>query len=210
MNVYHHLFKSPDLTNSRYPFGDVDKKISFDDADVVLFGIPLDVTTSFGKGTRYGPEAIRKTSARQIETFVFEEKIDFRDKIKIFDLGDLIIPHYHDTQKIFSYLDRIVPGINRNLSLLNKKPLVLGGEHTVSYFCFKGLCYQKPLLIHFDAHRDLKPAFRGMKMCHATPFFRLIKEKCIKGHDIIQIGIRQADKEEDQVAHNERVVTFDA
>jgi len=210
LNAYHHLFKPPELTNSKYAFGDVDKKISFDDANVVLFGIPLDITTSFGKGTRKGPEAIRKTSARQIETFVFEEKIDFRDKVKIFDLGDLKLPHYHDTRKIFSYLDKVVPDINRNLSLLNKKPIVLGGEHTISYFCFKGLSYQKPLLIHFDAHRDLKPAFRGMEMCHATPFFRLIKEKFIKGNDIIQIGIRQEDRDENQVAHDERVVTFDA
>ena len=209
LHLYHNLFKPPELTNSKYSFCDAAKGISFNEANVVLFGIPLDITTSFGKGTKRGPEAIRKTSARQIETFVFEEKIDFRDKIKIFDLGDLILPNYHDSRKIFAYLDKVVPEIIRNLSILNKKPLVLGGEHTLSYYCFKGLSYQKPLLIHFDAHRDLKDTFRGMKMCHATPFFRLIEENCIKGHDIIQIGIRQADREEEQAAENHRVVTFD-
>jgi arginase family enzyme len=96
------------------------------------------------------------------------------------------------------------------MSFLNKKPLVIGGEHTISYFCFKGLSDQEPLLIHFDAHRDMKETFRGMKMCHATPFFRLIEEECIKGRDITQIGIRQADREEDQVAEDKGVVTFDA
>ena len=210
LSLYQNLFKPPELTNGKYSFCDAAKGISFNDANVVMFGIPLDITTSFGKGTRKGPEAIRKTSARQIETFVFEEKIEFNDKVKVFDLGDLILPNSHDSRKIFAYLDKVVPEISKILSMLNKKPLVLGGEHTLSYYCFKGLSYQKPLLIHFDAHRDLKDVYRGTKMCHATPFFRLIEENHIKGHDIIQIGIRQADKEEEQAALDQRVVTFDA
>lgn len=49
-------------------------KTSFNDANIVFFGIPLELTTSFGKGTGRGPEAIRSTSAHQIETFVYDEK----------------------------------------------------------------------------------------------------------------------------------------
>ena len=39
-----------------------------------------------------GPEAIRLTSARQIETFLLDEKVDIYDRARIFDIGDLKIP----------------------------------------------------------------------------------------------------------------------
>jgi arginase family enzyme len=64
-------------------------------------------------------------------------------------------------------------------------------------------------LIHFDAHRDLKPEYEGMKLCHTTPFYRLIEEGFIQGKNIIQIGIRQADKEENHFAEKNGIVTFD-
>jgi len=131
LSLYQNLFKPPELTNCKYSFCDAAKGISFNDANVVLFGIPLDITTSFGKGTRKGPEAIRKTSARQTETFVFEEKTEFNDKIKIFDLGDLILPNSHDSRKIFAYLDKVVPEINKILSMLKKTFNTWGRTHPV-------------------------------------------------------------------------------
>ena len=93
--------------------------------------------------------------------------------------------------------------------MTRKKPFILGGEHTISYFCFKGLSATEPLLIHFDAHRDLKPEYEGMKLCHTTPFYRLIEEGFIQGKNIIQIGIRQTDKEENNIAEKNGIVTFD-
>jgi arginase family enzyme len=68
----------------------------------------------------------------------------------------------------------------------------------------------KPLILHFDAHRDLKPEYSGMAMCHTTPFYHLINEGHILGHDLVQIGIRQCDREENQYALNKGVITFDA
>ena len=35
-----------------------------------------------------GPEAIRLTSARQIETFLLDEKVDIYERARIFDIGD--------------------------------------------------------------------------------------------------------------------------
>jgi arginase family enzyme len=54
----------------------------------------------------------------------------------------------------------------------------------------------------------MKPIYDGKKICHTTPFFHLIKEGYIKGNDIIQIGIRQTDKEENDIAINNGVNTF--
>ena len=86
------LFVNPEKTPSKCSFADIPQTISFLDSDVVLYGAPVDVTTSFGKGTNKGPEVIRLTSARQIETYIFEEKKDVQDYLKVFDIGDLKLP----------------------------------------------------------------------------------------------------------------------
>ena len=64
--------------------------------------------------------------------------------------------------------------------------------------------------MHFDAHRDLKPIYDGMEICHTTPFYHLINEGYLKGRDLIQIGIRQSDKNENRFATDNEVTTFDA
>jgi agmatinase len=205
-------FITPETTKAGCSFGDIDMKISFNESNIVFFGIPLELTTSFGKGTSRGPEAIRSTSGRQIETFVFDEKKDIKEIVKIFDLGDLKLPDHNSNKidSIFSFLDQNVPPLVKELSRTKKKPFILGGEHTISYFCFRGLSDHQPLLIHFDAHRDLKSKYDGMKLCHTTQFYRLIEEGYIQGKNIIQIGIRQADIEEDKFAEKNGITTFDS
>ena len=206
------FFITPERTNAGCSFGDIDMKTSLNDANIVFFGIPLELTTSFGKGTGRGPEAIRSASAHQIETFVYDEKKDIKEIAKIFDLGDFKLPDYHDSGKIdsiFSFLDERIPPLVKELSTSKKKPFILGGEHTITYFCFKGLSNSQPLLIHFDAHRDLKPEYNGLKLCHTTPFYRLIEEGYIQGKNIIQIGIRQTDQDENNTAEKNGIVTFD-
>ena len=213
-NILDHLdsfFITPERTEAGCSFGDIDAKITFNEANIVFFGIPLELTTSFGKGTSRGPEAIRSTSARQIETYVYDEKKDIRDLAKIFDLGDIKIPRDNEgkVHSVFAFLDEKIPALVRELERTKKKPFILGGEHTITYFCFKGLSENQPLLIHFDAHRDLKPEYEGLKLCHTTPFYRLIDEGYIKGKNMIQIGIRQTDKEENDFAEKNGIVTFD-
>ena len=91
-----------------------------------------------------------------------------------------------------------------------KKPVILGGEHTIIYSLFKEFAKNEPLLLHFDAHRDLKPLYDGMKICHTTPFYHLINEGYLNGKDLVQIGIRQADKNENLFALERGIITFDA
>jgi arginase family enzyme len=54
----------------------------------------------------------------------------------------------------------------------------------------------------------MKPEYEGMKMCHTTPFYHLLEY--IPGENLIQIGIRQTDKEENDIAAKNGVITFDA
>lgn len=208
------FFVVPEKTNSKCSFGDFPTKITFQDSDAILYGIPLDITTTFGKGTFYGPKAIRITSAKQIESFLLYENKEIFKKIRIYDIGDLTLVNsqVNDKHEIFleNNLKRIskINQINSLIRQEKKVPILLGGEHTLSYFSIKSIANENPIIIHFDAHRDMKPIYEGKKMCHTTPFFHLIDEGHIKGNDIVQIGIRQSDKEENDIANNNGVYTF--
>ena len=203
------LFTIPEKTKAGYSFADTPVNISFKESHVVLYGVPLDITTSFGKGTSRGPEAIRLTSARQIETFMLDERADIQELSGIFDLGDLKLPSAKKTiSKTFTFLDSALSRVINELRADNKIPVMIGGEHTLSYYQIKALANEKPLVIHFDAHRDMKPEYEGMKMCHTTPFYHLLEY--IPGENLIQIGIRQTDKEENNIAAKNGVITFDA
>ena len=202
------LFTVPERTRAGYSFADTPVKISFKESEVAFYGVPLDITTSFGKGTSRGPEAMRMKSARQVETFVLDEKADIYDLVGIYDLGDLKLPKTKSVSKMLAFLDSAIPKVVHALRADHKIPVMMGGEHTVTYYQLKALAEEKPVVIHFDAHRDMKPEYEGMKMCHTTQFFHLLEY--VPGESIIQIGIRQSDSEENETAAKNGVTTFDA
>jgi agmatinase len=211
--VVESLFISPEQGDTGIPFADMPTKVSLEDSNAIVYGVPLDITTSFGKGTRNGPNSIRLTSAKQIETYIFDEQVDLVDRVKIYDIGDLKMPELRSELNISSILSSIGSNITRTAELIkicNKIPIMLGGEHTISYYQLKALADTKPLVLHFDAHRDLKPEYDGMRICHTTPFYHLINNGYIRGQDLVQIGIRQSDQEENQIASTKGVITFDA
>ncbi len=214
LETLEHFFVAPEKTNSKCSFGDFPTTITFQDSDAILYGIPLDITTTFGKGTSYGPEAIRVTSAKQIESFLLDENQEIYEKIKIYDIGDLALVNSKIDGKYEKVLEKNLKRISKVIkinSLIRKEkkiPIILGGEHTLSYFSIKSIAHENPIIIHFDAHRDMKPIYDRKKICHTTPFFHLMDEGHIKGDNIIQIGIRQSDKEENDIATNNCVNTF--
>ncbi len=198
----------PEETKAHYSFADIPIRISFMESNVAVYGVPLEITTSFGKGTSRGPEAIRRTSALQSETFMMDEKTNIHDLVDIFDLGDLKLPKTKSIVKMLDHLDSTIPQIVTSLRNNSKIPVMLGGEHTLSYYQLKALAKEEPIVIHFDAHRDMKPNYESLKICHTTPFYHLLKY--IPGANLIQIGIRQTDKEENETASRNGVTTFDA
>jgi agmatinase len=212
------LFVKPEDTNSGCSFCDIPKPISFQDSNINIIGLPIDITTTFGKTTSFGPEAIRKTSANQIETLVYEKNLEIFERSLIFDLGDLLLSdsalnsdsNKKDIESFWGEFDRQITKVISILMSLDKTPVILGGEHTITYSAYKEFSKKNPLLLHFDAHRDLKSTYSGMKICHTTPFYHLITEGYLKGSDLVQIGIRQADKNENDFAAKNGIITFDA
>jgi len=116
---------------------------------VIIYGAPLDATTCAKPGARYGPNAIRAASI-DLCSFVLSKKIDYFEKTKTYDLGNIKVEH-GDVQETIERIEKM----NKAIIERKKIPFMLGGEHSVSFGAVKAFAKEKPLLVVFDAHPDL-------------------------------------------------------
>ena len=162
---------------------------NYEESKIVIFGAPFDGTTSYRPGTRFASSEMRIQS-EGIETYSPYLDKDLDDEL-IFDAGDLEFP-FGNTKKV---LDEIYSFV-QNMVSDNKLPLMIGGEHLVSYPAIKCLSekYDNLHIIHFDAHTDLREDYLGEKMSHATVIRRAWEH--VGDNKIYQFGIRSGTKEE--------------
>src|SRR3972149_11140903 len=92
-------------------------------ARYVVFGVPFDVTRTYRTGARFGPTAIRQASLN-IETCSFRSGLDVED-LMLHDAGDLHVST--DTKKTVE----MVKLVGEDIAATGKKPVVIGGEHTI-------------------------------------------------------------------------------
>lgn len=161
---------------------------SFEEANYVIFGIPFDVTSTYRTGARFGPSAIRQASLN-IETYSFRSGLDIEDLL-LHDAGDLHVSA--DPKKTVDMVNLVVADI----LAVEKMPVALGGEHTVTLGIAKGLGMkaEKTAIVSFDAHLDLRCEFLGLDLSHTT-FMQLISEE-VKPARIIEVGTRSVCKDE--------------
>ncbi len=161
----------------------------YDEAQVVLCGIPFDGTTSYRPGARFGPSAMRGESFG-IETFSPYVNRDLQD-VPVFDAGDLELP-FGDTKKALSMTEERVSAFLAD----GKTPFLLGGEHLISLGAVRAVARKYPglVILHLDAHADLRDDYLGEGLSHAC-VMRRIWEIVGDGH-IHQFGIRSGDRAE--------------
>jgi agmatinase len=71
-----------------------------------------------------------------------------------------------------------------------ERPLVLGGDHSITFPVIQGVNRHHPdlTILHFDAHPDLYETFDGDRFSHACPFARVMEERL--ADRLVQVGIR--------------------
>ncbi|MDY3195329.1 MAG: agmatinase [Paracholeplasma sp.] len=161
----------------------------YQESDVVIYSCPMDSTTSYRPGTRFAGNAIRVDSIG-IEWYSPYRNMDLKD-YKTSDIGDLDLP----IGDVEAALDVIYQTTKQILND-HKKPMMVGGEHLVTYPVFKAVSekYKDVHMIHIDAHTDLRDEFFGRKLSHATVIRRCFDE--VGPGRIFQFGIRSGDKHE--------------
>ena len=69
------------------------------------------------------------------------------------------------------------------------KPLVLGGDHSITYPVLRAFKDRGPLtILHFDAHGDIYDHYEGDRYSHACPFARVMEEGLAAR--LVQVGLR--------------------
>lgn len=157
-----------------------------------LLSIPYESTTSYGAGTREGPSAILAAS-RQVELYDREFGNEPAMEYGVHTTLPLNLVHRSPEAMIESVEEAVA-------KLLSGKPRpetlgILGGEHSISAGVVRGLVRAtKPdslVVVHVDAHADLREEYEGSPYSHACAAKR-IQEVC----PVFQIGIRNFSSEE--------------
>ena len=139
-----------------------------DDAAYVLTGAPLDATTTFQPGTRFGPDRVRRFAATYDD---YDRRTDrFFSDLGVHDAGD--VPAW---DAVDDYLDHLTAEL-RAAVIDDAVPLLLGGEHTVTW---AGVRAADPdVLVTLDAHLDLRGEYDGNPLNHAC-----VVRRCLDGLD---------------------------
>ncbi len=165
-------------------------KDSYENAEIIIYGFPLDATTVYRPGTRFAPNRIREMSYA-LETYSPIFKRDLAD-VDFYDVGNNYSPFepMYDLGKALSTAEEEI----RKMVNDGKKLLVLGGEHLITYTVVKAMATEELTVLHFDAHADLRDTYDGCRLSHATVMRRVAE--IIGKENLYQFGIRSGVKEE--------------
>lgn len=195
------------MTETRYEYaaprnflGLPDENSAFETSRAMILLAPLEATTSYGGGTRNGPEAIIEAS-RQVELYDIELGREPALEWGVHTLPTLS-PCLHSLEDAVSDIAAAVA----DLPCKDKLLCVLGGEHTISVGVARGLAehFGEFLTVQIDAHADLRDSYEGTPYSHASAMRRVLE----LGGPLFQLGIRSLDRSEaEYIAENPDTVT---
>lgn len=171
-------------------------KSSSKDAQIVLLGVPLDATVTFMPGTRFGPDRIR-ACCETVESYSPYFQKDLTD-ISIYDTGNIELEGVYDMESKLESIKKVTRGWMGD----GARPLLIGGEHTLTYGAVRAAREIHPDLavLQLDAHADMRDMGEtGSRFSHDTVIRRV--SEVIKPNSLIQVGIRSFAKKELPVTH---------
>ena len=170
---------------------------TYEDARFVIFGVPFDATSSFRYGSREAPDAIRKASYN-FETYNDFYGVDLTD-VRIHDPGNLDVDLCSDDMLCMVH-DAVAKILHDS-----KIPIVLGGEHTLTYGCARAFVemFDDAGIIVLDAHLDLRDEYLGAKHSHACVSRNIIDDLTDR---CVLIGVRSGSADEYRYAKKKEIL----
>lgn len=147
-----------------------------------LVGIPFDGQSSYLRGAADAPPKIRAALHCDASNNWTESGIDLGASGAYEDAGDLAFSEKDAFGVIEASLGKLIE--------TGKRPLSLGGDHSITYPIVKAFAARYPdlTILHFDAHPDLYDEFEGNRLSHACPFARIMESGLARR--LLQVGIR--------------------
>jgi agmatinase len=203
---------------------------SAEDALIHILPVPFDATTSYRDGTAAGPAAILAAS-HQVELADLAFGKPYRAGLHWLE-ADPRVAEWNTEAR--AYAEPIIerggaidggPDLTRALERVNdlgaelnehvaertkeilaagKRPLIVGGDHSVP---FGAICAAAELhpglgIVHFDAHADLRVAFEGFRWSHASILHNVL-EHAHELEALLQVGLRDVGQAEVERIHSD-------
>ena len=215
---------------------------TYENSAVIVIPVPWEGTVSYGGGTSAAPEAILKASP-QID--LCDPELGQVHKQGIFMLeipsGDNAWATYgrgggHDNStdrvelvnQLSVQLNEHVYAVTQKVINDGKTPIVLGGEHSVSYGAIKAMAEgrfsndksaenksgddKSPQsgsfgILHLDAHFDLRNAYEGFVFSHASAMYNVL-QNIPQVSKLVSVGARDFCEEELELASTNEKIKF--
>ncbi|MGD1900564.1 MAG: agmatinase family protein [Phormidesmis sp.] len=202
----------------------------YDTADIIVIGVPWEVTVSFHSGTSQGPQAVLAASP-QLDFYDYDNPEGWKQGMYMPPVPDWIV---QKNQKLRSLAQAIVSetekgvlpdpkklkAVNAGCRQLNqwllqktaqainagKKVGIVGGDHSVPLGAMQALAQKHPSfgILHIDAHCDLRDAYQGFEFSHASIMRNALKLPQVSR--LVQVGIRDVAPNEVAFAQAEERV----
>ena len=200
------------------------------EAGVVVLPVPWQATTSFRRGTRGGPEAVRIASMQvdledldvgaawekgialsplevPIEGWDLEVEAD---ALAVIGSGGEMPEAAARVNERSEAVNDAVYRAARDVLAAGRIPAVLGGDHSVPYGAIQAVIERFPGVgvLHIDAHADLRAAYEGFTWSHASIFYNVLTRLPLAR--LVQVGLRDVGSGEltFQRTQGPRVVPF--
>jgi arginase len=157
-----------------------------------VLGIPFDGQSSYLRGAGDAPAKIREALRCDASNSWSESGVDLGAAGVYEDAGDLEF-----------FEEDAVAAIEGGVGALideGKRPVLLGGDHSITYPIVKAVArrHGELTIFHFDAHPDLYDEFEGNRLSHACPFARIMEAGLAKR--LVQVGIRTINRHQREQA----------
>ncbi|MCE5212878.1 MAG: agmatinase, partial [Deltaproteobacteria bacterium] len=181
-------------------FGGIYPAYSMREALFAVVPVGYDLTSTYQPGSRRGPLAIIEASTNM-------ELYDEELKKETYLAGIYTtLPVEIDARGPKNMINAVRKKISKIIAL-DKIPVMLGGEHSITFGAVQALKekYPKLSVLQLDAHADLRDSYQGSPYSHAS-VARRISEIC----PLVQVGIRSMSKEEGDFLPQSKVKSYSA
>ncbi len=181
-------------------FGGIYPECSLRDALFIVVPVPYDLTSTYQPGSRRGPAAIIEASTNME---LYDEELKKETYLAGIHTTSPLAIDARGPKNMINILRKKVAKI----VALNKIPVILGGEHSISLGAVQAVKEKYPRLkiLQLDAHADLRESYQRSPYSHAC-VARRIAEIC----PLIQVGIRSMSNEEAEYLSQSNVKSYSA
>ncbi|AGN00634.1 agmatinase [Salinarchaeum sp. Harcht-Bsk1] len=152
------------------------------EAGFAVVGAPLDASTSFQPGTRFGPDRVRQF-ARPFEDYDHHTDQHFSD-LGVHDHGD--VRAWPNSAEYLDFLEGELAAFHDEGTV----PLTIGGEHAVTVAVVRAV--EPDVVVSLDAHLDLRESYDGDELSHACAMRRALET----AEEVFVLGARAGSEAE--------------